>query len=142
MKKVLFCLMAIVSVLLAAVTLTSCEKKEDILSVNDTKHTYTFKTVYASKDASNQASIEVLNKRIEEQNKSIEVFQPQTLTSAEAAIYWMSNVENQMNSKMQGFIDAAAKEVDDRTLTITVLMLQDGKEFKSKTWTPNPLIFL
>lgn len=139
MKKI-FSMFAFVAIMiLGAVTLASCDKNDDNTSTG-TKHSYTFRAEYSS-DNLPKDSIDKVNEFYKKVMENDSKLKPITCTESEASILWY-NIETQGNSEMQAMVDEQAKALKDRTLAFTIKMLQDGKDYKKKTWTPSPLLFL
>ena len=142
MKKI-FSMFAFVAIMiLGAVTLASCDKNDATdTGVND-KHKFTFKGEFYSNNVTKE-DLDKVNQHVQSVIDTEPYFKPLTCTEGDASIYWFGEFENKVNSLFQGMVDESAKKLNDPTLTFTLKMIEDGtKEFKSKTWTPSPLIFL
>lgn len=142
MKKI-FSMFAFVAIMiLGAVTLASCDKNDDNTGNAGDKHTYTFVAEFNTSTLPKE-TLDALNQYIKKSTESNPNFKTLNCTSGDAAIFWMDVVENQMKKPIQDIVDENAKEMKDRSLSLTLKMIEDGtKEFKSKTWTPSPGVFL
>lgn len=141
MKKIISMFAFVAIMVLGAVSLASCDKNDSTdTGVND-KHKFTFKGEFYSDNATKE-DLDIVNKYVQSVIDKDPNFEPITCTEGNASILWR-NIETQANSLIQGMVDENAKKLNDRTLTYTITMIEDGnKEFHKKTWTPNPLIFL
>lgn len=131
------------AIVLGAFTLASCgDDDDDNGGSGDAISTFTisFKTksekpgseqVVAAMDAVWDAKIKEMGDRVTIKG-----------TNLQADALWM-NTESWAGPLVQTTIDEAAKDFEDKTLSVTMMLIKDGKTvYKEKVYTPNPLLFL
>lgn len=144
MKKYLFTLLFMAVALIGAVTVASCGDDDFENSANKR---YTFVVEAKLRTTKSEFKDEVAQKE-NDVNASLnrlfiaaELDRP--MTTGQASIAWM-NFINKFNSDHQAEADKQGVYYGDRDFTLTVTMRIKGstEDFQTKTYKPNPLLFL
>lgn len=141
MKKFFSMFAFAATLVLGVLTLASCDKDDDNGGPNAT-HNFTIDTKLESNLASVRESEDFKNDKIafsEEIRKQLkERGLLPTMTDTQAVIFWSSFRDDpKAKQQVQDLLDDCAEFYKDRTLSLTIIFLRDGKEWHSAKWTTN-----
>lgn len=141
MKKFFTMFAFVATLVLGVLTLASCDNDDD----NDgplATHNFSFDTKLESNLASVRESEDFKNDNIALSEEIRTQFKERglltALTDTQAGIFWSTFRDDpKAKQQIQGLVDAIAEFYKDRTISLTIIYLRDGKEWNRAKWTTN-----
>lgn len=142
MKKYLNYMLLLVAALVSVTTLVSCG--DDGFEAKPTTNKYTFTFDVNTKNVE-VAENSVFQEKVAEIKTTMlaKMKKEYILDDQRAAIEWGAiELDSEYISTVQNTLDLLANAFDDKTMTCTLRMLKNGKDWKSKSWSARPILWI